>query len=114
MLAALAGYDRFRRRGSKPPAEIVVELPALEQIVETCRRTRCGGSYRGTGRLLGRWMTHDRPTWYVELYCPRCRTKETVCSAKIDTLGRALDSSPPDADELIARFVADVNASGWS
>ena len=95
-------------------SEVVLELPGLRKHRERCRRTRCRGAGAPTGRLLGWQNFPDKLTWYVEWVCPKCRTRETIGSAKIDMFGSRVSTSPDTADELTQAFVDDVRRSGWA
>ena len=92
----------------------IVELPLLKTLSVRCTSSRCSGKSRATGRLIGWQNFPDHRTWYLECYCAKCRTKETMQSRKIDAFADSVTRYPDRADEFTRGFVEDVRARGWS
>ena len=92
----------------------ILELPLLKSFGTRCTRTRCRGKSHPTGRLIGFRNFPDHLTWYLESYCAKCRTKETIQSGKIDAFADSVTSYPDQTEELTRRFIENVRASGWA
>ena len=96
-----------------PPREAVVALEGLKQIeIADCMTLKCRSTAHGTGRLLGRETLRGLLTWYVELYCPRCKKTSSINSAKIDDFGRAVEADPTNRDTIVRTFVETVKQGG--